>query len=143
MRGQVCATQRGTTTQLDIYSSFFITLIVVLAPPAFGRLVRRRPLRRPPAIVLCVAFNLASIIFSSAIGNESKFNCARIIGEFFCYFSKQPAGLWNTFFGPANAANNVHRIGLLFTYLDSVQVLRNCIPNKVLPLTFNIYDLGD
>ena len=86
---------------LDLYLSFFITWIVVLGPPAFVRLVRRRPLTKTPAIVLCVAFYFANIIFFSAIGSESKSHGALIIGAFFSYYLFQ----WQTKASTAKAAS--------------------------------------
>ncbi|MCW5587267.1 MAG: hypothetical protein KIS75_14130 [Chromatiales bacterium] len=70
----------------DIYLSFIITWTVVLVPPAFVRLVRRKALTKTAAVVLCVALYFANIVLFTALGSESKSHGALMIGAVISYF---------------------------------------------------------
>lgn len=71
---------------LDIYLSFFLTWTIVLGPPALLRLVRRRPLTKAGAVVLCVVLYFVNILIFVALGSENKSHGALAIGALFSYY---------------------------------------------------------
>jgi hypothetical protein len=74
------------TSVLELVLSFIITWTVVLTPPAVVRLIRRKPLVNPTAIVLSVVLYFVNVILFTAMGSQSKSHTALFVGAIFSYY---------------------------------------------------------
>lgn len=70
----------------DLYLSFAITWIIVIAPPAIFRWIFGKPLYKPFAVAAATFLFLVNVIIFTALGSQSKSHGALVLGVFVCYY---------------------------------------------------------